>query len=135
MHENKEPLMLDGTREEASVYILGWFIAQMLTHSLTHSPLSSVGSSSAFSSVDLTNPHLQCDSVILPTCHMTELDLDGHACREFELQHGVCLINSSWTLCSCTEEHGTEGGGKQAAEGVDGGAARVRGPGLLSALL
>lgn len=127
--------MLDGTREGASVYILEWFIPQMLTHLLTHSPVSPVGSSSAFSSVDLTNPRLQCDSVILPTCHMTELDLDGNACCEFELQHGVCLINSSWTLCSWTEEPRTEGGGKQAAEGVDGGAAEVRGAGLLPALL
>lgn len=26
------------------------------------------------------------DSVILPTCHMRALDLDGPACLEFELQ-------------------------------------------------
>lgn len=45
------------------------------------------------SRVDLTNPWLQCDSVILPTCHMKELDLDGPACLEFELWHGMFLLN------------------------------------------
>lgn len=124
--------MLDGTREGLVHVSLGGWQHECW---LTHSPVSPVGNSSAFSSMDLTNPRLQCDSVTLPTCHMTELDLDGHACREFELQHGVCLINFGWTLCSWAEEPGTESGGVQAAEGVDGGAAGVKGPGLFSALL
>ena len=76
---------------------------------LIHSPVSLVVGSSAFSTVDLTNLQLQCDSIILPTCHMKELDLDGLACHEFELQHGVCLIILSWTFCSWAEKPGIRG--------------------------
>lgn len=60
--------------------------------SLTSQPS---GGERTFSSVDLTNPWLQCDPVILPTCHLKELDLDGLACHEFELPYGVFLINLS----------------------------------------
>lgn len=60
--------------------------------SLTSQPS---GGERTFSSVDLTNPWLQCDPVILPTCHLKELELDGLACHEFELPYGVFLINLS----------------------------------------
>lgn len=33
------------------------------------------------------------DPVILPTCHMRALDLDGPACLEFELRRGMSLLN------------------------------------------
>lgn len=56
-------------------------------------PDSLVGGVLPSSRVDLTNPWLQCDSVILPTCHMKELDLDGPACLGLELQHGMFLLN------------------------------------------
>lgn len=104
---DKEPLMLNGMGGGGGCWLLSagkciypWVICKTNADSLAHQAawwwrvlLSS--------SVDLTNPHWQCDSVILPTCHMKELDLNGLACREFELQHGVFLTNLSHGQLDC----------------------------------
>lgn len=63
------------------------------THPSADSLLRNQSGRGSSPGVDLLNPQLQCDPVILPTCHLRALHLDGPACLEFEPQRGMSLLN------------------------------------------
>lgn len=105
--------MIGGTREGRVLVAEHWLLCmpwgstpQMLTHSVIHQP-----SCGEFCLIPVWISQIPSCSVIilLPTCHMKELNLGGLACHEFELQLGVCLINLTHGQLDSVSEPGTGG--------------------------